>query len=817
MRPVAQDPVPPTEAGNGGIFYVLVDQQENVEPRASYYHESRRITSENGVQNGAAISVSFDPSYQKLVFHFLRLIREGTIADRLDRSHIKLLQREREMESFLYDGSFTAHCQLEDVRVGDVIEYAYTVEGANPVLKGKYSALFSTEWTTPEHQAVVRIVYPERRTLHFLAKNRAIQPAISQRLGITEWQWEERKIAARQIDANTPADYHPFGKVQVSEFADWSKVVEWATPLYEVDPLLSADLKREIARLRALPNSEERILAALRFVQEEIRYLGIESGVGSHQPTAPGEVLRRRFGDCKDKTLLLATLLRNCDVKATPALVSSFNRRSVAECLPSPHVFDHVILQIETGKDTWWLDATRSCQRGPLSQISIGNFGYALVLRPGTRELSPFKPPTGALPKKKVIETYRIPRPDGMGHLEVISEYRGRAAESTRAYFQKNSRDEIEKTYLQYYARRFPRTQSARTLEYRELPNENGCEVKEHYLIPGLWQINDDQTQYLFTLHPSDIAEEMGTPGPALRADPLALNHPIDTTVEIRAEMFEDWKLEPTAQEIENAFFRYKHSSKGTGRNIQMTYSYQSLVDRVATGDLSIYDTALRKLKDALGYTFTYSTPDQLALRKKDSKLGAGQFNWPIALLMGFLVSATIPFPIRYYRSSKLPESLPPPLTPRSLEGIGGWLLLVAFGLLVRPITFLVANFQIYPSVFNLENWQGLTQIGQANYHPFWMAILLFELTYNTLAFIFCLLLLVLFFKKRAAWPRCFIAFFIFVVSGLLIDLLLAHQIPATAALAGESTKSLVHWLGAAAIWIPYSLKSKRVKATFRF
>ena len=158
---------PVGEPASDGISYVLLDQQENLEPRAVYYHEARRITSENGVQNGSDITVSFDPSYQTLTFHSIRLVRQGVAKDRLDRSQIKLFQREKELEFFLYDGSFTAQYQLEDVRVGDLIEYAYTIEGANPVLKGKYHSTVLTEWTSPVGRAITRIVYPERRKLNF--------------------------------------------------------------------------------------------------------------------------------------------------------------------------------------------------------------------------------------------------------------------------------------------------------------------------------------------------------------------------------------------------------------------------------------------------------------------------------------------------------------------------------------------------------------------------------------------------------------------------------------------------------------------------
>jgi transglutaminase-like putative cysteine protease len=817
VQPIVAGDTPPMEPANDGISYVLLDQQENLEPRASYYHEARRITSENGVQNGADITVSFDPSYQKLTFHSIRLMREGIATDRLDRSQIKLLQREQEMEFFLYDGSYTAQCQLEDVRVGDLIEYAYTIEGANPVMKGKYFQTVATEWLPPVGRAVTRIVYPDQRRLRFLIKNRAINPVVTTNRGVTEWRWDETNIPPRRVDPNTPRGYNPYGSVQVSEFADWAQVVEWAVPLYQTSVPLSPGLESEIEKLRAIENPEVRILTALRFVQDEVRYLGIESGVGSHQPTDPSEVLRRRFGDCKDKTLLLATLLGNTGLSATPALVSSSYRSGVAQRLPSPGAFNHVILQVETGDATHWLDATRSYQRGPLSQIHVGDYGFALVLRSGINKLTAFAPPPDSLPRKKVVERYRINPPEQDAALEVITEFRGVSAETIRSYFQKNSKEDIQKRYLEYYARRFPQIHSKTPIAFQEQADGTACTVIESYIIPGIWEITEDKTQYELALYPNEVEEAMGTPGTTRRNDPLAVNHPVNVTEEIHAEMFQDWTLTPSQEEVANAFFRFRHNTKSSGVNLQMDYSFASLVNQVSVTDLPSYDSALRSLQDRLGYTLNYSTPEQvLARNKKDPNFGHGQFNWPIAIMLGTIMSGAIPLTVRYYYSSKRTESLPPSLTHGSLEGIGGWLFLVAFGLIFRPFGYLQAQSEVAPSVFNLETWQNLTHVGQPAYHPYWMPTLLFELIFNSLAFVYCILLVVLFFKRRAAWPRCYIVFFIITIVGLSVDLGLASQIPAAAEAMGESLKVLAQFLFASLIWIPYCLTSKRVKATFR-
>lgn len=631
-----------SDGDDGGISYLLADQQVNVEPRASYYHEARQITSENGVQNGASISVSFDPSYQKLTFHSITLTRKGAATDRLDRSRIQLLQREKDMEAFLFDGAYTAHCQLEDVRAGDVIEYAYTVEGENPVLKGKFSRIFDLDWYNPVHRAVTRLVYPADRKLHFRPKNRTIKPAITTEKGVTEWLWDEANVPGRRPDPGTPSDHDPCGSIQVSEFSSWEELVNWETPLYRLDAPLSPELEAEVEKLRAIKNTEERILAGLRFVQDEVRYLGLEAGVGSYRPSPPSEVLRRRFGDCKDKASLLGTLLQRTGIDAAPALVSTTYRGTVPERLPAPDAFDHVILQVQTGGATYWLDATRSGQRGPLSQIYVGDFGSALVLRPGNKTLSAFAPPPGSLPRKKIVENYHIAAPDGSGELEVRSEYRGRAAESTRSRFQDRGREKVQKEYLQYYARRFPGIRTGKPLVYEELSGANACEIKEFYYIPKMWQLNEKKTYYEVVLYPSELDQDMGSAGTSQRDDPLALNHPVNTTQEINAQMFEDWPIKISRQDVKNDFFRYREGGKVKGRHLQFTYSYETLTDRVAVADLPKYNAALTRVSKTMGYRLTYRRPVQLTEKEWQNVALIGCGSATAAFLAACLVGGII-------------------------------------------------------------------------------------------------------------------------------------------------------------------------------
>ena len=52
------------------------------------------------------------------------------------------------------------------------------------------------------------------------------------------------------------------------------------------------------------------IEAITRWLHRQVRYTGIELGDASIVPWSPAEVVKRGFGDCKDKATLLVALLR---------------------------------------------------------------------------------------------------------------------------------------------------------------------------------------------------------------------------------------------------------------------------------------------------------------------------------------------------------------------------------------------------------------------------------------------------------------------------------------------------------------------------
>jgi hypothetical protein len=156
-----------------------------------------------------------------------------------------------------------------------------------------------------------------------------------------------------------------------------------------------------------------------------------------------------------------------------------------------------------------------------------------------------------------------------------------------------------------------------------------------------------------------------------------------------------------------------------------------------------------------------------------------------------------------------------PSAPARSYEGLGGWLILVAFILLRAPIAVLVTLFRsVFPLLVH-DTWAALTTKGTEAYHPLWVPLIVSELIANFAFLALAFIVLVLFFRRERSFPRLVIILYSAHLVWEVCLALVLRQIPATAE---AGTSSLIDAIGlalACAIWIPYFLVSKRVRATF--
>ena len=791
-----------------GTYYLLSDLQIRAEGgRDVYRRYASKAINAAGVDSLATIEIGFDPAYQTLELNAIDLIRNGHTNSRLADATLRVLQRETELDRRIYDGSKSATIFLEDVRVGDIVDYSYTVHGRNPVFAGREFGAMGLRFGVPLARIHSRLLAPAKTDLNITPRNDTIEARVRKHNGLVEYEWDQRDVAPLNVDADAPSWHDPFPAVQWSEFADWSAVTRWAAPLYAVPKTLSPALAAEVDRIaKAEPTPEGRLLAALRFVQSEIRYLGVEIGPGSHAPNPPDQVLARRFGDCKDKAMLTVTLLDRLGIEAHPALVNTSSRRALASRLPSPGQFDHVIVQAQLHNHTFWLDPTRPRQNADLAHIVQADFDLALVIDASGNGLVSMNAERKPVPARLVKATF-----DGSAGLDkpvpftVSTTLEGARAEAMRDALATTNFDEMQKSYLNFYADYYSGLEIAEPMQVKDDEANNRITTIEHYRIPEFATWSEENRKHTANIPTPDLDEKLRNPKTTIRNAPLGLSRSDDLTLVTETLLPDSWSVEPESIKVDDPAFSFERTITPKGNRLLITDRFKSLVDEVAAADTPRYTNHLSEAREQTNYTFSLSQPTPTTPRS-----GLDRINWLLLVIGAMALAFWIWLALRLYRYD---PPAAPTLANGGPRGLGGWLVIPGLGLIATPF---VAFSTIYSNreAWAADSWARLTTFGNETYHAMWAPTLLFELIAQLGLIVFGILIVILFFRGRSSVPRIYIAFQLSAAAQLLIDMALVHSIP-QAAKETSFDPSTVGALIGTVIWIAYFLTSLRVRNTF--
>ncbi len=630
------NPTLPTTAKDGR-YYLLSDIQVRVEGKTKqqYNHFAVKVLNERGMENAANIEVVFDPAYQKLTFHTIRVRRDDIVIAKLNSARIRVLQRERELEYLIFDGRKTASIFLEDIRVGDVVEYDYSIEGVNPVFGGKHFGWFDMQWGAPVERLQVRLLWPKVRNIFFKNLNDAPHPKLHESGEFTEYLWSIQGQPGLLLSRDTPMSYDPFVSVQWSEFSGWADVAGWASALYKLPTRLSPELKTQVDRIaRDFSDTQTRAAETLRYVQKNIRYLGVEVGTGSHAPSDPNTVMIRRFGDCKDKALMTLTMLNAMGIKARAAVVNTRMRADVVHLLATPSAFDHVIVQVDLADRIYWIDPTQAVQFGDLTSISQPDYGMALVIDPATTRLTPMFSGEATKYKRIVQSFFEVPsNKDVDATYTVKTSLKGVSAEAFRSSIAKQTIDKLQQDYLNFYAAYYPTIKVAEPFQFTDDQIGNIVTTTEKYLIPKFWVMNDQKARQEAKIEVPEIYSAMRAPRDTKRNSPLRLEHPleIESVTEIRLPA--DWSIKPKIERVADPAFEFNREITRKANVVVIADTFQTYADRVTADETTRYVESLSKARAAARY--------QLYQGVAASKVGTSTIEgikWTVCLIVVLFV-----------------------------------------------------------------------------------------------------------------------------------------------------------------------------------
>ena len=614
-------PVQKTTATDSDQEFLLQERQISLLNKTPqrYVHTQSTAYSSTALESVSQVYIEFNPAFEQLALHAIRVWRDGKAVDLTKKVKLDLLRRESNLEKNMYEGDVTAIGILPDIRVQDVVEVEYTVSGTNPVFGNHYANFFTMTQMKPVREYRFRMISPESRQMTWKLPA-GVSARESTQAGVKQIDITQTNIKPFIQEDKTPGWYSAQQFVEISEYKSWDEVNQWASGLFAYNAPLSSELQQKVQDWQNRKLSQaELVVEVLRWVQQDIRYFGIEMGENSHLPAPPDVTFSRKYGDCKDKSLLLVTLLRALGIEARPTLASMFMNRNVEKMLPSHAVFDHAIVQAVIDGKTYWLDATRAPQYGKLANLSLADYGYVLVLN-SPQLLQDTRLPDTYETLYQRSDSLKLPSFKGDATLSVYKATRN-AADSLRQMHEQLPTEQFNHAFQDTLLRVYPHARIDGNVEYADDQTNNQVTITTRLTIADLLTYEPGRLGGAF--YATEIASWAELPQNTQRVTPfgLAKNMRIAQTFELEFPLSPQIQPAKTNNSKPGEYLTLNASSATTTQKYAISLALKANKEAVPAQKINDYTTEARKVRDQLGMTYnipinTYNMDDLKALQR---------------------------------------------------------------------------------------------------------------------------------------------------------------------------------------------------------
>ena len=498
------------------------------------------------------------------------------------------------------------------LRPGDVIDVAYRRDDREQSFFGDY---FGDQQYFANYVPVLRSEYtlitPADRNFYFHQRNFDVQPVVATADDgkVKTYTWANNDVPKVKFEPSMPSPNESFPQVQVSTYKDWNEFSKWWSSMIRDQRILTDGMKEKVAELtKDKATRFDKVRSIYDFVTGEVTYQAWEFGVHGYKPYTTSAIFEKREGDCKDKALLLCTLLGEAGIEAFPVLIHADAPRSQDDLtLAQVGQFNHCIAYVPDvdGKGkSMFLDGTaqyHSIDSPPM----MDRGATVLIVRPEGGEI--VKIPEGTPADAGLDQTWKIElRPDGGATVFGDINWRGDMATMARNMF---SVEGQRARILQMLFTRFFGKLTLESSEFDDMKDMSTPATAFHVKldVPSLAKKDGDSftlpTAFIDQLFFGQISQMAAPPS---REHDLIMGNPQSLTVKVTYVLPDGWVVEsvPENRDIEAGVGRFVTKTSQDGRELTLERLYEFTGTRVKPTEYAAFREALNTAAAAASQRF---------------------------------------------------------------------------------------------------------------------------------------------------------------------------------------------------------------------
>jgi hypothetical protein len=209
--------------------------------------------------------------------------------------------------------------------------------------------------------------------LRFKSKNISLSLTKGNEDGLETYSWTVKNLKADKPEEDVPEwrvnkvvnfttnQFSFFGKP--GDIGTWANYGKWVQDLNTDVCTLPEPRAEEIRKMTAdLKTDKEKAKFLYNYLQQNMRYVSIQLGIGGFKPFPASFVDQKKYGDCKALSNYMYALLKAVNIPSYYTLINAGTNEESADANFPYDPFNHVILCVPFKSDTTWLECTSTTQ-----------------------------------------------------------------------------------------------------------------------------------------------------------------------------------------------------------------------------------------------------------------------------------------------------------------------------------------------------------------------------------------------------------------------------------------------------------------------
>lgn len=302
-------------------------------------------------ENHGSHSIYYNPNYQRVrIIEAASVTPEGK-TKQVDPSTIQLLDT-NEYNTFSSEKEVVL--VIPGLTEGSISVLEYEMVTQRDRMESDWSEELFTQGNYPIQQFKLNVTWKDSNPINWVADTDDVK-----------CEQQSNSLFCQGTDLPSyQSDYRAYwrdhiGRISIGTFQNWNQVIDKAS-----NAMAKANENTEglVPLLESLTENtlsvEDSIANILDFVSRDIRYVSMSEYGNAMTPHTISETIENRFGDCKDKSVLLKAMLEKTGLSANLVLVSTQRTDDSKLLIPTMNVYNHVVVCFKLDGKEYCVDPT---------------------------------------------------------------------------------------------------------------------------------------------------------------------------------------------------------------------------------------------------------------------------------------------------------------------------------------------------------------------------------------------------------------------------------------------------------------------------